>query len=312
MHPTRPGRQTKCGATAGHAGGAAGKTCFDDVYDQPDPRAYFARLAPLEYEIPHHAQAVFRRTVAERAAAASSGQAGVAVLDVCCSYGINAALLNHELTLAELFEHYTSPAARRVTSAEIIEWDKEFYAARRRLGAPRIIGLDVARNAVGYARAVGLLDAAYAENLEQHSASPPLRRTMTEVGLITMTGGGSYITRRTFAALLQHARRPVWVSSFVLRTISYAPVIACLSEFGLTTRADPARTYPQRLFTDPREQQHAIEAVQHHGRDPAGRELEGRYHATLYDSRPALPSTPPTTIPSAIRRSLSRRTSQDG
>ena len=279
-----------CGAKTGHAGGAARKTCFDDIYDQPDPRAYFGRLAPLEYEIPHHAQAVFRRTVAERAAAAGSAEAGVAVLDVCCSYGINAALLTHELTLAELFEHYTSPVARRLTRADLIEWDKEFYAARRRPGAPRVIGLDVARNALGYARAVGLLDAACAENLEQHSASPALRRAMTEVGLITMTGGGSYITRRTFAALLECARRPVWVSSFVLRTVSYAPVVACLAEFGLTTRADAARTYPQRLFTDPREQQHAIEAVQRHGGDPAGRELEGRCHATLYESRPALPS----------------------
>ena len=117
-----------------------------------------------------------------------SAEAGVAVLDVCCSYGINAALLTHELTLAELFEHYTSPVARRLTRADLIEWDKEFYAARRRPGAPRVIGLDVAGNALGYARAVGLLDAACAENLEQHPASPALRRAMTEVGLITMTG----------------------------------------------------------------------------------------------------------------------------
>lgn len=29
-----------------------GKTRFDEIYDAPDPRAYFRRLAPLEYEIP--------------------------------------------------------------------------------------------------------------------------------------------------------------------------------------------------------------------------------------------------------------------
>ena len=54
------------GMTADGTGEAAGKTRFDDIYDRPDPRSYFARLAPLEDEIPHQAQPVFRR--AERAA----------------------------------------------------------------------------------------------------------------------------------------------------------------------------------------------------------------------------------------------------
>jgi hypothetical protein len=31
------------------------------------------------------------------------------VLDICCSYGINAALLNHHVTLEELYDRYTSP-----------------------------------------------------------------------------------------------------------------------------------------------------------------------------------------------------------
>lgn len=263
-----------------------GKSRFDDIYNEPDPRVYFRRLAPLEYEIPHHAQDVFRRTRAERAAAHGGADGPVTVLDLCCSYGINAALLNHHLTLAELYAHYTSPETEALTTEELIDVDKEFYASRRRADATPVIGLDAADRAVSYALAVGLLDDAYAENLERHSPGPQLRRAVAGAGLITVTGGIGYITHRTFEALLECARVPVWVTAFVLRTVPYQSVIASLAHYGLVTRMDYSRTYPQRLFTGPAEQRSAIEQTLGTGYDPTGLETEGRYHTQLYQSRP--------------------------
>jgi hypothetical protein len=276
------------GSGSGGTGSAAGgKARFDDIYDRPDPRAYFRRLAPLEYEIPHHAQPVFRQVAAERAALDDGRSRRPAVLDVCCSYGINAALLNRDVTLAEMYERYTSPACRAMSTAELVARDKEFYAERRRPDAVPVLGLDVSAPAVHYALEVGLLDAAFTDDLEQGSPSPGLRRALAEVGLITLTGGGSYITARTFTALLDGARRPVWVSAFVLRTVSYHPVVKTLAAHGLSTTVDVCRTYPQRLFTDERERQYAIEAVRALGGDPAGREENGRFHCLYYESRPA-------------------------
>ncbi|MFF3454998.1 hypothetical protein ACFYXH_11800 [Streptomyces sp. NPDC002730] len=262
-----------------------GKTRFDDIYNEPDPRAYFRRLAPLEYEIPHQAQAIFRRTRADRAAVSGTGDP-VTVLDLCCSYGINAALLNHDLTLAELYAHYTGAEAAALTPAELIEHDKEFYASRRRADASPVIGLDSADRAVDYALAVGLLDEAYAENLEERPAGPQLRRAVAHTGLITVTGGIGYISRRTFESLLESARIPVWVTAFVLRTVPYQPVISSLADYGLVTETDPSQTYPQRLFSDPAEQRNAIEQVLLLGHDPAGLEADGRYYTQLYQSRP--------------------------
>ncbi|MEV5320425.1 hypothetical protein AB0K92_22705 [Streptomyces sp. NPDC052687] len=271
---------------------ASGKARFDDIYGQADPRAYFTRLGPLEYEIPHHAQPVFRRVAAERAAL-DDGLPGVpAVLDLCCSYGINAALLNHDVTLAELYERYGSPAVRDMSTAELAAWDKRFYAERRRSDALPVYGLDVSVPAVGYAREVGLLDAAFSDDLEQSPPGPELARALSEVGLVTLTGGGSYVTERTFARLLDGARRPMWVSAFVLRTVSYEPVIGALADRGLRTTADTARTYPQRRFTDERERRYAIEAVRALGHDPAGLEEAGRFHSVYYESRPGASSRP--------------------
>lgn len=283
------------GGSQGGAGttGAGGKSRFEDVYGRPDPRAYFRRLAPLEYEIPHHAQPLFRQAAAERSALDDGRPRPPAVLDLCCSYGINAALLNHDITLAEMYDRYTSPALRSMPTAELAERDKEFYAGRRRPDAVPVLGLDVAAPAVRYAVEAGLLEAGFTDDLEQGPPGPALTRALADVGLITLTGGGSYITARTFTALLDGAERPVWLSAFVLRTVSFRPVVQALAAHGLRTTVDASRTYPQRRFTDERERRYAITAVRALGLDPAGREETGRFHTLHYESRPGGEGTPP-------------------
>ncbi|MFI9237303.1 hypothetical protein [Streptomyces sp. NPDC053079] len=260
-----------------------GMTPFDHLYDQPDPRAYFRTLGPLEYRAPQHAQDIFRRAV--RACGARTAEP-TTVLDICCSYGINAALLNHDVTLDDLYAHYTSARATAMSTAELIAWDREYYAARRRPDAVRVTGLDVAANAVSYACAVGLLEEGFAENLETGAPSPPLLRSVRRTRLVTVTGGTSFLTARTFRPLLTGARRPLWVAALVLRTISYAPIAACLAAHGLVTEKLTTRTYPQRRFTDAGERHYAIQAVTAAGEDPHGRETDGYFHAALHLSRP--------------------------
>ncbi|MFG2526229.1 hypothetical protein [Streptomyces sp. NPDC048527] len=145
------------------------------------------------------------------------------VLDLCCSYGFNAALLNHHVTLAELDAHCTSPEADARASTELVERDNKFYASRRRADAAPVLGLDTADNAVQYALAVGLLDEAYAKNVEHHPPSLRLRRAVADTGLITVTGGVGYITHRTFHALQWRKRGPTWGSVFVLRAVPNRP-----------------------------------------------------------------------------------------
>ncbi|MFD3441328.1 hypothetical protein ACFWU3_27920 [Streptomyces sp. NPDC058685] len=258
---------------------------FDDIHDRPDPRAHVQRLARLSYETPHHAQRVFRETIAERASAHGSGP--FTVLDLCCSYGINAALLNHHVTLAELYEHWTRPDAQRLTHAELVRCDREFFALRRRSDAVPVVGVDIAGNAVRYAQSVGLLDETYTENLECCPPSRHLRRAMAGTGLITVSAGIGHVTWRTFETLLRCAQVPVWVGAFVPRTVAYRPVAERLSRHGLVTRTDTGRTHPRRLFTGPAEQRRVVERALRGGHDPSGLETRGRCHTHLHQSRPA-------------------------
>ncbi|MGX1908334.1 hypothetical protein ACWIID_05660 [Streptomyces phaeochromogenes] len=300
-HARRHGRGDLGSAAPGDtaAWGQAEMTSFDEVYDQPDPRHFFRLLGRWDYRTPHHAQGVFRRVAAARTRTARAA-APVTVLDICCSYGINAALLNHSLTLEDLYAHYTSPQAAALTTAELIEWDRAYYAARRRPDAHRVIGLDIAANAISYALAVGLLDEGFTENLEAAPPTPALLRAARPALLVTVTGGASFLSPRTFQPLLAAAHEPVWIAAFVLRTGSYRHIADGLTPYGLITEKAGAPTYPQRRFTSVHEQRYAITAVTAAGEDPRAKETDGYFHTALHLSRPAKDATalPLTTLTS--------------
>jgi hypothetical protein len=133
---------------------------------------------------------------------------------------------------------------------------------------------------------VGLVDAGFAENLETTPANAALLAAVRDVRLITITGGASFLSPRTFQPLLDNAQHPVWVAAFVLRTGSYQPIADALAGYGLVTETS-TRTFPQRRFTSPAEQRYAIDAVIATGHDPSGKETDGAYHTTLYLSRPS-------------------------
>ncbi|MEU6865763.1 hypothetical protein ABZ924_21300 [Streptomyces sp. NPDC046876] len=258
---------------------AAGMTSFDDVYALPDPRGYFTALAPYGYQTPAHAQPVFR------ALARGLGPGRRTVLDLCCSYGINAALVNHDVTLDELYAHYTAPEAARLTTEELLARDRAFYAARRRADAVRMIGVDIARPAVAYAVAAGLLDEGHTDDLEAAEPGEVLRSSAAGVGLITVTGGTTFLTGRTFGRLLSAVGRPVPVAAFVLRSHDFRGIADCLRAYGLTVERVPG-TSPQRRFTDAAEQRRAVAAVRALGEDPTGKEASGWYHTRLHLAHP--------------------------
>ncbi|MFE3683248.1 hypothetical protein ACFXPM_08375 [Streptomyces sp. NPDC059095] len=278
----RTGSGTTGGVGVADTAAAPGMSRFDAIYDRPDPRAYFRALGPLGYRTPGHAQRVFRRL---RTALSPGTSAPLTVLDLCCSYGINAALLNHEVTLDELYRRYTSREAAAMTGDQLASWDREFFGARRRRDHVRVIGLDRAPRAVAYGRAVGLLAEGFAEDLEVAPPSPELCEAVRDVRLITVTGGAGFLSRRTFRPLLCAARGPVWVAAFVLRTSSYEDIADCLAAFGLATERS-GTTFPQRRFTDDAERRYAVDTVTAAGLDPSGKEGAGSFHTVLHLSRP--------------------------
>lgn len=262
----------------------AGKASFDDVYDRPDPRPYVRELSALEYQTPEHARRVFGVLVD---AVRQRVDHAVSMVDLACSYGINTALLNHDLTLAEFYDRYRCADTAGWTSEELIAADREFYAARRRDDAVHTVGLDPAANAIDYAVAVGVLDAGSADDLEAHDPSAALCAELADVGLVTVTGGIGYITAKTFDRLLGAARGPrvPWLAAFTLRWIDMRPVAAALARHGLVVERLEGHTFHQRRFADDAERRYVFGELRCLGVDPTGVETDGYHHTEFFLAR---------------------------
>ena len=274
-----------------------GKTNFELVYDLQDPREYFGTFRGLDYCIPQHGQRVFsslvdaQREAGRNAQREETGEKPLRVVDVCCSYGVNAALLKHEMNLEDLYARYGSEELATLSGEELAEADTAFYKERRGEEAPEVIGLDVSSNAVSYGVRSGSLDAGFAENLEENEPTQTLCRAVAGANLLTVTGGVGYVTERTFERLLDcitsgpEGRLP-WVAAFALRWVSYEEISDALSSYGLVTEKLEGHTFTQRRFTDDTEREYVLEELEKMGVDSTGKEDTGWYHADFYLSRP--------------------------
>jgi SAM-dependent methyltransferase len=264
-----------------------GKANFDTIYNGDDPRKYYRELGNLGYEIPHHGQQVFSPLVAARRR--ERGRTEANVLDLCCSYGINAALLTCDLTMADLEEHYRIPEVSGLSSEELLAVDQEYFATHRLEDAPTVAGLDISERAIGYARAAGLLANGAVENLEEAPASVALAEVVAETDIVTVTGGIGYITAKTFGHLFDvtSGDHLPWVAAFTLRQFSYHDIADVLAERGLVTERLVGRTFPQRRFSCDEERDFTLRHLDESGLDVVGREADGSFHAEFYLSRPA-------------------------
>lgn len=256
------------------------KADFTDIYAQPDPRAYYRELCQLDYQIPQRALQIVEATLAASGART--------VLDVCCSYGINAALLRHDLTLDELAARYADPERDDLSPAEMLADDQAFLTPRRRRPNLRVLGLDSSAPAIDYAVRAGMLTGGFSENLEGGEPSGELVEGVRDVGLVISTGGVGYVGTRTFDRLLDAVPNAgeLWLAVFVLRVFDYSEIAATLADHGLVTEKLPG-THRQRRFADRDEYEAANLDVTRRGLDPEGREADGWYHAECYLTRPA-------------------------
>lgn len=269
-----------------------GKASFDHVYNEADPRDYFRTLGDLEYQAPAYGAQVFPRLVERQRE--QLGREDLVVLDLACSYGVNAALLNHDLTLDDLYARYRSPELASLSTEELVVADREFYDEHRRPDTVPVLGQDVADRAVAYAQRVGLHWQSTSENLEEEDPSDALAEALAQVNLITVTGGVGYISERTFDRVLKcvGSGDGCWVAAFVLRWIEYAPIAEICATYGLETEKLAGHVFPQRRFADDAERNFALKELRRIGVEP-GEVYEGWYLSEFYLSRPNGQNHPP-------------------
>jgi hypothetical protein len=252
-----------------------------NVYNQPDPRAYYQTLRPLGYQIPQNAKPVFEKVFTRLQQ--QRGLHDLTVLDLGCSFGINAALLKFGLGMSDLYELYGRAKTAALNSAELAARDQSVFAKRCCKIWLRFVGLDIADKAVTYAKDVGLLDAGISTNFE----TQPGR--CEKVDIVTSTGCVGYVTERTFANVLasQPNGHMPWFASFVLRMFPFDSIAEVLARYGYVTEKLVSTTFVQRRFASSAEQARVIDKIHRLGLETTGKEAGGKYHAEFFLSRPA-------------------------
>ncbi|OHV34141.1 MULTISPECIES: class I SAM-dependent methyltransferase [Pseudofrankia] len=275
---------------------ATGKVSLEHVYNQPDPRAYFRTLRALDYRLPQLAKPYFAKVIDE--CQESRPDRRLRVLDVGCSYGINAALLKLDVAMDDLYERYAHPRSR----AALVAGDRALATARGGATDIEVIGLDVSGPAVAYALDAGFLDDALHADLESRELTESERARLAGVDLVISTGCLGYVTDRTLTQIVTAAASPdpapgpdetagrggpalPWMAHFTLRMFPFDPIAETLAGFGYRTEAVD-RLFEQRRFASPQERDQVLTTLGGVGVDPRGLEAEGSLYAQLFISRP--------------------------
>ncbi len=259
------------------------KANFDDIYALEDPRSYFSVLGGMDYMIPDIAAPVIRQILMRKA---QTDGVDPVVLDVGCSYGINAAVQRFPLTFDTLRRRYSGREMAGLSTQELKRLDRNFYAAWPEKSGAKFIGLDISEPAIRYAKSVGLLEEGVAVDLENGSLSARDAEVLLPANVLLSTGCIGYVGEKTYRQLVSVTATPPWVISFVLRMFPYDKMASALSEIGLVTERLAGVTFVQRRFRDAEEFEGSLAALAAVGIETDGLESEGVYHAELYLSRP--------------------------
>lgn len=277
------GNIMRFGNGAGARAANSAKACFDSIYSHPDPREYYRVLGGLNYVIPDLAKGIFRNLIS---ALEDLKGRPIKVLDLGCSYGNNAALIRFPLDFARLQQRYLDLQNAEISTRELIALDRNFYASWPKHEV-KIVGCDVSRPAIEFARAVGLIDAGITQNLEQEPLSQASRDAIRGVDLIISTGAIGYVTERTFARVLEAAgETKPWIASFVLRMFPYDAFASLLDEHGHVTEKLNGVTFVQRRFQSEQEFRQVLHQLEALGIDSRNKEAEGLFHSEFFLSRP--------------------------
>ena len=260
-----------------------GKIDLSAIYDRPDPRPYYQTLVNLDYQIPAVAEANFCATINARRQ--SRGSKRVTLLDVGSSYGVNAAILKHKVDLLDLFRLYSRETTKSLSRSELVARDRKLFAELRTDREIKMVGLDVAGEALDYAAEVGIIDAGLATNLELRP--PPIedKELLAGIDIVISTGAIGYVGVPTFSRILDCAESSPWFALFALRMFPIDEMAGMLHSRGYAVYRQRGRTYRQRRFAGADEKQEVLARLAALRIDPAGLEAEGWYHAEFYFAR---------------------------
>jgi hypothetical protein len=191
----------------------AQKEDFNQVYNLPDPRPYYAGLVATDYRCPEVVANVLR-SIGSAVVAARDGEAGepraLRVIDFACGFGAVGAILRHDITMVQLYAYYAASSWQLGDGSRHREADRQYYAGSKLEAQPavEITGLDIVGNALDYAAQMGFIDATADENLVDEPPSQQLQERLAAADLVIEAGAVGEVTHLVYGQILASGARP--------------------------------------------------------------------------------------------------------
>ena len=262
-----------------------GKIDLSDIYNKTDPRRYYSTLKRLNYIIPETAKPVFQQVIDTYRNIRARDR--VRIVDVGCSYGINAAILKGDLEMAQLYSHYAPEAVANAGRQELLVRDQAIVEDIVKDAELEVVGLDASPNAIKYAVEANLLDDGIVADLEHTAPTAAVAAVIDNADLVISTGCVGYVGESTFKNIIEvNAPNRPWMVNFVLRMFPFDDIATALGEHGYVTEKVEGETFLQRQFASEEEQAHVLGRLSDLGVEARGLESEGWYHAEAFISCP--------------------------
>lgn len=261
------------------------KKNFADIYTQKFPDDYLEEMKRLHYRIPDKTKTLYL-SLAEQLYNKLSRS--INILDIGSSYGINAALMKHDLEMSDLDDYFLQ---EENTS---LEQTKQFFDKMPSNDHLKFYQIDISDNALQFSEDVKLCKKGICVNLETESL--PIKE-VPPFDMIIATGCIGYIGYKAFSNLFELIKKqqtkysqsetdkPIFAFS-VLRIFDMEKIQQTFDYYGYSlVRADldPIR---QRRFSDSDEKSQTVSLLHDKGIDSKSFEDDGHFYAHFYIASP--------------------------
>jgi SAM-dependent methyltransferase len=241
------------------------KLNLSHIYNLRNPEPYYQFITQYKYDLPERAKSYFLKVINTYRHYESLRD--LKILDIGCSYGINAALLKFKKSIPEIYQHYTDDSLD-IKPAELSRrhLDSKWFHESSSDEGLQFIGLDSAENAVNYAVEAQLLQKGISTNLEKLPLSPEDSASLQDINLLISTGCIGYITEVTFDKILAAVRgiNQLWGAVFVLKMFDLSEIQKTLAKYNLVL-VETGVTVKQRSFSSVDEKESMINFIEKHG-----------------------------------------------
>ena len=260
------------------------KKDFTNIYTQKFPNSYLKEMKRLDYRIPDKTKPLYLSIVKQLYKKLSKT---IKIVDIGSSYGINSALMKHDLSMSDLDDFF-------LKEEPSLEESKQFFEKLPSDNSIDFYQIDISEPALKFSENTHLCKKGLCVNLE--SANLNIKE-IPQFDMIIATGCIGYIGYKAFSNLLELIKKqqesepenfkkdPVFAFS-VLRIFDMEQIEKTFDYYGYSLVKTDLEPIRQRRFSDLEEKNKTISLLHDKGIDTDLFEDDGHFYADFYIASP--------------------------